>query len=73
VGGIVANDRWPAQFLYDNLAIATNVIHAADAVDVEKLLSHHQPCDPSTHTKSARNQDHRGDGLAGMGIWHAEA
>ncbi|MGB6907005.1 MAG: NAD-dependent epimerase/dehydratase family protein, partial [Methyloceanibacter sp.] len=22
VGGIVANDRWPAQFLYDNLAIA---------------------------------------------------
>jgi GDP-L-fucose synthase len=38
VGGIVANDRWPAQFLYDNLAIATNVIHAAEAADVEKLL-----------------------------------
>jgi GDP-L-fucose synthase len=38
VGGIVANDRWPAQFLYDNLAIAANVIHAAEAVDVEKLL-----------------------------------
>jgi GDP-L-fucose synthase len=38
VGGIVANDRWPAQFLYDNLAIATNVIHAAETADVEKLL-----------------------------------
>ena len=38
VGGIVANDRWPAQFLYDNLAIAANVIHAAEAADVEKLL-----------------------------------
>ena len=38
VGGIVANDRWPAQFLYDNLAIAANVIHAAEATDVEKLL-----------------------------------
>ena len=38
VGGIVANNRWPAQFLYDNLAIAANVIHAAEAADVEKLL-----------------------------------
>jgi GDP-L-fucose synthase len=38
VGGIVANDRWPAQFLYENLAIAANVIHAAEAADVEKLL-----------------------------------
>jgi GDP-L-fucose synthase len=38
VGGIVANNRWPAQFLYDNLAIAANVIHAAESADVEKLL-----------------------------------
>jgi GDP-L-fucose synthase len=38
VGGIAANDGWPAQFLYDNLAIAANVIHAAEAADVEKLL-----------------------------------
>ena len=38
VGGIVANDRWPGQFLYDNLAIAANVIHAAEAAEVEKLL-----------------------------------
>jgi GDP-L-fucose synthase len=38
VGGIAANEAAPAQFLYDNLAIAANVIHAAAAVGVEKLL-----------------------------------
>ncbi len=38
VGGIIANDSAPAQFLYDNLAIAANVIHAAAATQVQKLL-----------------------------------
>jgi GDP-L-fucose synthase len=38
VGGIVANDSVPVDFLYDNLAIATNVMHAAAAAKVEKLL-----------------------------------
>jgi GDP-L-fucose synthase len=38
VGGIVANDSSPVPFLYDNLAIALNVIHAAAAARVEKLL-----------------------------------
>jgi GDP-L-fucose synthase len=38
VGGILANDSAPVPFLYDNLAIATNVIHAAAAHGVEKLL-----------------------------------
>jgi GDP-L-fucose synthase len=38
VGGIVANDSAPVDFLYDNLAIATNVMHAAAAAKVEKLL-----------------------------------
>jgi GDP-L-fucose synthase len=38
VGGILANDRDPVGFLYDNLAIALNVLHAAAAVGVEKLL-----------------------------------
>lgn len=38
VGGILANDRFPADFLYENLAIATNVIEAAHASDVERLL-----------------------------------
>jgi GDP-L-fucose synthase len=38
VGGIAANMTQPVDFLYDNLAIALNVIHAAAAVGVEKLL-----------------------------------
>jgi GDP-L-fucose synthase len=38
VGGIHANDSYPADFLFKNLAIETNVIHAAWKVGVEKLL-----------------------------------
>jgi GDP-L-fucose synthase len=38
VGGIVANNTLRAEFLYDNLAIATNVIHAAHLNRTEKLL-----------------------------------
>jgi GDP-L-fucose synthase len=38
VGGIVANESAPVDFLYDNVAIATNVMHAAAASGVEKLL-----------------------------------
>ena len=38
VGGIVANDTYPAQFLYDNLAIETNVMEAAHRTGVKKLI-----------------------------------
>ncbi len=38
VGGIVANNTYRADFIYDNLMIATNVIHAAYKHKVEKLL-----------------------------------
>lgn len=38
VGGILANDSYPADFLYENLAIQTNIIEAAFRTDVEKLL-----------------------------------
>ena len=38
VGGILANDTYPADFLYDNLMIEANVIEAAHRSDVEKLL-----------------------------------
>jgi GDP-L-fucose synthase len=38
VGGIAANDALRGQFIYDNLAIATNVIHAAYVSRAEKLL-----------------------------------
>ena len=38
VGGIMANSTRPAEFLYDNLVIETNVIHAAWRTGVKKLL-----------------------------------
>ena len=38
VGGILANSTYPADFLYDNLMIELNIIHAACTQNVEKLL-----------------------------------
>ncbi|MDC0886609.1 GDP-L-fucose synthase [Altererythrobacter sp.] len=38
VGGILANDKFPADFLYDNLMIEANVIEASYRSEVEKLL-----------------------------------
>ncbi len=38
VGGIHANNTRPAEFIYDNLAIETNIIEGARRVGVEKLL-----------------------------------
>ena len=38
VGGILANDSFPADFLYDNLMIEANLIEAAHRNDVAKLL-----------------------------------
>jgi len=38
VGGIHANDTYPAEFIYENLAIECNVIHAAWKSGVKKLL-----------------------------------
>src|ERR1700691_1368283 len=38
VGGIMANTTRPAEFLYENLVIETNVIHAAKSAGVKKLL-----------------------------------
>ena len=38
VGGIMANSTRPAEFLYDNVVIASNVIHAAWRTGVKKLL-----------------------------------
>jgi GDP-L-fucose synthase len=45
VGGIVANNTLRAEFIYDNLIIATNVIHAAhtngaEKADVSRLVVH---------------------------------
>lgn len=38
VGGILANSKYPAEFIYENLMIEANVIHAAYLYGVKKLL-----------------------------------
>jgi GDP-L-fucose synthase len=38
VGGIAANERFPAKFIYDNLEITSSTIHGAYLAGVEKLL-----------------------------------
>lgn len=38
VGGILANNSYPADFLYDNLVIETNIVQASFRANVEKLL-----------------------------------
>lgn len=38
VGGILANATYPADFLYDNLMMEANIIHAAHLADVSKLI-----------------------------------
>jgi len=38
VGGILANDTYRAQFIYENIMIEANIIHAAYKTNVEKLI-----------------------------------
>jgi GDP-L-fucose synthase len=44
VGGIYANDSYPANFITDNLAIALNVIRCAHVIGVKKLLALGSSC-----------------------------
>ncbi len=44
VGGILANNTYKAEFIYDNLMIATNIIHAAYKFGVKKLLNLGSSC-----------------------------
>lgn len=38
VGGIYANQTYPAEFIYENIQLQANLIHSAHLVDVQKLL-----------------------------------
>lgn len=38
VGGIVANNTYPAEFIFENLTIQNNIIHSAHLADVQHLL-----------------------------------
>ncbi|MCX8170309.1 MAG: NAD-dependent epimerase/dehydratase family protein, partial [Candidatus Methanomethyliaceae archaeon] len=44
VGGILANDTYKAEFIYDNIMISTNVIHASYKYGVKKLLNLGSSC-----------------------------
>jgi GDP-L-fucose synthase len=44
VGGIIANDSYPAQFIYENLMIECNVVHQAHAAGVRSLLQLGSSC-----------------------------
>lgn len=44
VGGIVANNTYPAQFIYENMMIEANVIHQAHLVGVQSLLQLGSSC-----------------------------
>ncbi len=62
VGGVLANDLLPADFMYDNLAISMNVIHAAYKYGVRKLLYMGSGC---IYPKSAGQPIQEGSLLTG--------
>lgn len=51
VGGILANFTYPAEFIYENLTITTNVLHQSYKYDVEKLLYLGSSCIYPKHTE----------------------
>ena len=57
VGGILANDSYPADFLRDNLAIQTNVIDAARRHGVKKLLFLGSSCVYPKHAPQPLQED----------------
>lgn len=57
VGGILANDRYPADFLLDNLLIETAIIAGAHAADVEKLLFLGSSCIYPKHAAQPIRED----------------
>jgi len=57
VGGIYANDNYPAEFIYDNLTIQTNVIDAAWQAGVKKLLFLGSSCIYPKHAPQPMTED----------------
>ena len=57
VGGILANDSYPAEFLYDNLMIEANVVHAAFTTGVEKLVFLGSSCIYPKHAPQPITED----------------
>lgn len=57
VGGIHANNSYPAEFIYENLMIEANVIHAAHMAEVQKLLFLGSSCIYPKHAAQPMAED----------------
>lgn len=62
VGGIVANNTFPADFIYENMMIESNIIHAAHSHNVNKLLFLGSSC---IYPKMANQPMHESELLQG--------
>lgn len=58
VGGILANDTYPAHFIHDNLAMQTNIIHQAYLNGVKKLLFLGSSCIYPKHASQPMKEEH---------------
>lgn len=57
VGGILANNEYPAEFIYENLVIESNIIHAAHEAGVQKLLFLGSSCIYPKHADQPMRED----------------
>lgn len=57
VGGILANSTYPGQFIFDNLIIASNVIHQAFLGNVKNLIFLGSSCIYPKHAQQPMNED----------------
>ena len=74
VGGILANDTYPADFLYDNLAIEQNVIQAAHEADVDRVIFLGSSCIYPKHAPQPMKEEHLLTGpLEPTNEWYAIA
>jgi len=62
VGGILANNTYPAEFIYDNLMIQSNVIHYAFKYNVKKLLFLGSSCIYPKYSKQPIKEEYLLDG-----------
>ena len=57
VGGILANDTYPAEFIHQNLTLETNIIHSAYKAGVEKLVFLGSSCIYPKHAPQPMTED----------------
>lgn len=63
VGGIMANNTYPADFIFDNLSIQSNIIHSAYLTGVEKLLFLGSSCIYPKHAPQPMTEDYLMTGM----------